>query len=117
MGTEDVTFGGILVPDQEFGLINYAAWNGDSVSSGLTGLAFPSVTRAYPGTNPKTDKKGGNVPYDPLFTSMWKKKLVPPHFSVALNRAGEKPGVIALGYQVRNEICKNTNATSHNLCT
>jgi len=97
MGRETVKFGGITVPDQEFGLINLAAWNGDSVSSGLTGLAYPSVTRAYPGTDPKSDRRGGNVPYDPIFTSMWKKKLVAPHFSVALNRAGESAGTIALG--------------------
>ncbi|KAF2668485.1 acid protease [Microthyrium microscopicum] len=97
MGREDVTFGGITVPNQEFGLINYAAWNGDTISSGLTGLAFPSVTRAYPGADAKGDKRGGNVPYDPIFTSMWKKKLISPYFSIALNRASEGPGAVALG--------------------
>jgi hypothetical protein len=97
MGQETIGFGGIVVPEQEFGLVNLAAWNGDSVSSGLTGLAFPSVTRAYPGTIASADKKGGNVPYDPIFTNMWKRKLVAPYFSVALNRAGERAGVIALG--------------------
>jgi hypothetical protein len=97
MAKDDVVFGGITVKNQQFGLVTLAAWNGDTVSSGLTGLGYPSVTRAYAGTTAKSDRKGANIPYDPVFTSMWKQKLVAPYFSVALNRAGEPPGAIALG--------------------
>lgn len=97
MGRETVRLGNITVDNQEVGIINLAAWNGDGISSGLIGLAFPSVTRAYPGSDPKADKKGTNVPYNPIFTSMWRKKLVEPYFSIALNRAAEGPGVLALG--------------------
>jgi Eukaryotic aspartyl protease len=97
MGTESITLGGVTVENQEFGLINYAAWAGDSYSSGLTGLAFPSVTRAYPGTDPKKDIKGLSYRYDPLLTNMIKKKLISPVFSIALNRWSEGPGALGLG--------------------
>lgn len=97
MAKDTVEFGSVTVPSQQFGLVTLAAWNGDSVSSGLTGLGYPSVTRAYPGNTAKGDHKGANIPYDPVFTSMWKKNLVAPYFSVALNRANEGPGAIALG--------------------
>lgn len=97
MGRETISLAGVTVEKQEFGLINLAAWSGDGWTSGLTGLAFPSVTRAYPGTDPKKDVKGLSYKYDPLLTSMIKKKLVPPLFSVALNRSWEKPGALAIG--------------------
>jgi aspergillopepsin I len=97
MGRESITLGGITVDNQEFGVINHAAWSGDGWSSGLTGLAFSSVTRAYPGTDPKKDIKGLSYKYDPLLTTMFKKKLISPVFSVALNRSHEKPGAFALG--------------------
>jgi hypothetical protein len=42
MGHEDVTLGGIKVR-QEVALINNAAWDGDGVTSGLTGFAYPSM--------------------------------------------------------------------------
>jgi hypothetical protein len=97
MAKDSVQFGGITVKNQQFGLVTLAAWNGDSISSGLTGFGYPSVTRAFAGTGAKGDRKGANVPYDPVFTSMWKQKLVAPYFSVALNRANEPAGQIALG--------------------
>jgi hypothetical protein len=97
MVRETVTLGNITVEDQEVGIIDYAAWNGDGMSSGLTGLAFPSVTRAYEGSDPRLDSTGTKIRYNPIFTSMWKKGLVAPFFSLALNRAGERPGLLALG--------------------
>jgi hypothetical protein len=97
MGRENITLGGITVENQEFGLINVAAWAGDGLSSGLTGLAFPSVTRAYPGTDPHKDVKGLSYKYDPILTTMIKRKLIPPVFSIALNRTEEGPGALALG--------------------
>jgi Eukaryotic aspartyl protease len=97
MGRETVTLGGIPVDEQEVGLVHWAAWNGDGYSSGLVGLAFPSVTRAYQGLDPQKDVRGASVPYDPIFTSMWKKNLTEPYFSVALNRFYESPGAIAFG--------------------
>jgi hypothetical protein len=40
MGRESFTMGGITVPEQEFGMVNYAAWYGDDYSSGLIGFAY-----------------------------------------------------------------------------
>jgi aspergillopepsin I len=42
VGYEDVTLAGIKVR-QEVALVNYAAWEGDSVTSGLTGFAYPAL--------------------------------------------------------------------------
>ena len=91
MGTETMTLAGITVKDQKFALINTARWRGDGSSSGLIGLAFPggSATMAILG--------GGNSDYSPIFTTMYKKGLVAPYFSLALNRQKEAPGVLALG--------------------
>jgi hypothetical protein len=97
MGRETVSLGGVTVEDQEVGIVHWAAWNGDGISSGLVGLAFPSVTRAYPGNEPTRDVRGQNVPYDPIFTSMYKKNLTDPWFSIALNRFYESPGSVAFG--------------------
>jgi hypothetical protein len=42
VGYEDVTLAGIKVR-QEVALVNYAAWEGDGTTSGLTGLAYPAL--------------------------------------------------------------------------
>lgn len=42
MGTNQITLAGIEVT-QEMALVNYAGWDGDGVTSGLTGLAFPAL--------------------------------------------------------------------------
>jgi hypothetical protein len=91
MGTETITLAGITVKEQKFALINSARWRGDGTSSGLIGLAFPggSATMAILG--------GGKTNYSPIFTSMHKKGLVAPYFSLALNRQKEAPGILALG--------------------
>lgn len=48
VGHEDVTLAGIPVKGQEVGVVNLVAWDGNGISSGLVGLAFPSLTSAYP---------------------------------------------------------------------
>jgi aspergillopepsin I len=42
IGTEDVTFAGLKLK-QTVAIIDYAAWVGDGVSSGLIGLAYPDL--------------------------------------------------------------------------
>lgn len=42
IGTETVTLAGITL-NQTIGLVNYAGWYGDGVTSGLMGLAYPSL--------------------------------------------------------------------------
>jgi len=89
MGRETVNLGGITVENQTVGIVNSASWKGDGQSSGLIGMAFPTLTRAL--VNSKA------VKYDPVFFNMYKSKLIDPVFSVVLNRADEGPGAIALG--------------------
>lgn len=97
IGTEDVTLGGITVKDQEFGLVNYAAWRGDNSSSGLLGLAFPNVTKAFLGSDPTVDGNSNVAPYSPLFTNMYAQGLIAPVFSLAISRDDRVGGLLALG--------------------
>jgi Eukaryotic aspartyl protease len=98
MGKETVRIGNITIVGQPMGFVDKAAWQGDGVSSGILGLAFPSITNAFTGTDPHQDRKGANnVPYPPIFTNMHRTGLIRPYFSMALNRASEEPGVLALG--------------------
>ncbi|KAL8685592.1 MAG: hypothetical protein Q9218_007666 [Villophora microphyllina] len=97
VGTEDVTLAGITVNNQEVALIDYAAWNGDNSSSGVIGLAFPSITSSFNGTNPLKDTPADALEYSPLFTSMYNQGKVAPVFSLAISRGEETGGLLALG--------------------
>lgn len=97
LGTDDVTLGNITLRGQILGFVNSLRWEGDGISSGNMGLGFPSITNAWNGTDFRKDKKGANIPYVPLFTNLYRKKIIKPYFSVALNRADEGPGMLALG--------------------
>lgn len=99
MGYESVTLAGITVPQQEIADVTYAAWYGDGVSSGLVGLAYPSLTSAYAGSNPDNDQAGQTVQYFPLFTNMYYNNLINATFCLALSRGEDysNAGVLALG--------------------
>lgn len=53
MGRDAFTMGGITFDAQEFGMVDYAAWYGDGVSSGLIGFAYRTLTSMYSGEDPK----------------------------------------------------------------
>ncbi|KAM0137847.1 hypothetical protein ACHAO1_003732 [Botrytis cinerea] len=99
-GFVDVTLGGISVIAQ-IATVDTAAWLGDGTTSGLLGLAYPSITAAFNGTTFENDNAETQLPYDPIFTTMYKKHLIPPIFSLALsrpsNRIGHGNGYLALG--------------------
>ncbi|EHL02179.1 putative aspartic-type endopeptidase [Glarea lozoyensis 74030] len=100
MGYDSVTLGGINVPSQEIAVVERAFWQGDSVTSGLLGFSYPSITSAYNGTDPSKDQHRKNqLPYDPLLTTMYKQGSINPVFSLAINRGAnnEPAGVLALG--------------------
>src|SRR6201999_1040852 len=82
LGYETVTLGNITVNNQTVGIMQKGNWNGDGISSGLLGMAFPNDTNAFKGPNLDTDR----VPYSPLFTSMYQRDLIKPYFSIAINR-------------------------------
>ena len=88
VGYEDLTMGGITVTNQTVGIVNSTDDDvGDGLQSGLLGLAYPSLTSAHPGVNYPNDSLITNrVIYDPFFHSMYKRGLVEPWFSMALDR-------------------------------
>ncbi|KAL9131294.1 MAG: hypothetical protein Q9217_000729 [Psora testacea] len=94
-GTEDVTVAGIQVKDQQIALVDYAAWYGDTVTSGLLGLAFPAATKAFSGNNYRLNSVATQKIYNPIFTNMWQEGYVAPLFSVALDR--NQGGLLAIG--------------------
>lgn len=76
-GYADVSIGGVTASHQQLGLVNFTYWYGDGITAGLLGLAYPLMTGL----------DGWEVPeYDPVFTTLWKNKLVAPMFSIALSR-------------------------------
>ncbi|QDS77470.1 hypothetical protein FKW77_007133 [Venturia effusa] len=97
LGKDDVTLGDVTLKGQTLGFVSSLKWHGDGISSGNMGLGFPSITNAWNGTDPGKDKKGNNVPYAPIFTNLFRQKIIQPYFSIALNRAAEGPGMLALG--------------------
>lgn len=97
MMLEDITIANISVSQQEMGLVTYASWNGDGISSGLIGLAYPALTNAYPGTNPTDDEADDWIEYSPLFTTMYTRNLTAPVFSLALQRSSVPNSAISDG--------------------
>jgi hypothetical protein len=87
VGTDTVTVAGLTVTGQEMGVVNNAAWNGDSVNSGLMGLAFPTITSVFSGTNVTKDSNKNHEVYNPVFFNAVAQGLLSnPIFSLALNR-------------------------------
>ncbi|KAG8168995.1 hypothetical protein KVR01_001744 [Diaporthe batatas] len=96
MGYETVIVAGITIEKQEVALVNYTYWFGDNVTSGLMGLAYPRLTSAYVGTNSSANDLDEQVPYNPIMTSMIKRGLIEPVFSLVLERDSDQ-GFLALG--------------------
>lgn len=95
MGFTDITVGNITVKKQQMCLANTTYWYGNNYTSGLMGLAFPSLTNAYLGDG--TDHERANsVQYSPLFTSMVNQGLIDPVFSIAIDR-NASTGMLAFG--------------------
>ena len=55
LGTDTVTFANLTIPKQEIALATVAGFQGDGLSSGIIGLAYPGITNSYPGTNASAD--------------------------------------------------------------
>lgn len=76
VGFETVSIGGLTVTHQEIGLVTDAAWNGDTITTGLIGLAYPGLTSVYNGTNPDDDSGSNVLQYSPLFFTAVKEMAV-----------------------------------------
>lgn len=94
-GIETVEVAGITVKNQQIGLVDNAAWIGDTATSGTLGLAFPAATKAFSGTNPIYNSLATQKIYNPIFTNMYTKGFVAPLFSIALDR--NLGGQLAIG--------------------
>ncbi|OQV05013.1 hypothetical protein CLAIMM_09817 [Cladophialophora immunda] len=105
LGLERVTFAGIEIKNQEVALPLLAAWSGDGISSGLVGLAYSSITNAFPGTNSSNDEitgniTGNNMPYSSILNTIFIDQLSRPMFSLALSRSSRNTspgGMLAIG--------------------
>jgi len=95
MGFSDITVGNITVSKQQVSLGNSTYWFGNNQTSGLMGLAFPSLTNAYLGTLEDHDPFN-QIQYSPLFTSMVSQGRVAPVFSIAIDRNASS-GMLAWG--------------------
>ncbi|OWP01835.1 hypothetical protein B2J93_4685 [Marssonina coronariae] len=100
-GMANVELGGIHV-NQQIALAKEVGWLGDGISTGVLGLAYPSITFAFSGTKYSTDVPETQLPYNPIFTSMYTQQKIPPVFSLAIQRAAVPPdnrpeGYLALG--------------------
>ena len=96
-GKETVTIAGIPIKNQQVGVVDYASYAADGVSSGLIGLADPSLTSAFAGTDPALDYTS-QIIYNPVITNLFNTGYVAPVFSLALERSSISSGTAAGGF-------------------
>ncbi|KAI0142609.1 acid protease [Hypoxylon sp. NC0597] len=96
LGYMDVEFAGVTVLDQEVAIASQGKWRGNNVTSGILGLAYPSLTSAYWGNDLNDDNEYLSVSYSPLFTSMVTDGLVAPYWTIAMAR-NSSLGSISVG--------------------
>ena len=108
LGHTKLMFGGITIPKQAVGGATYASLGGNPAGniSGIIGLAYPSLTSAFPGTDPskdtictnKTDPTTcGPIPYSPLLSTIFSSNLTAPLFAFALSRGTTTGGTMTIG--------------------
>ncbi|KAK3073659.1 hypothetical protein LTR53_004565 [Teratosphaeriaceae sp. CCFEE 6253] len=99
LGYEDVSIANITVQRQEIALVDDGYWNGDGVTSGLIGFAYPSLTSAYKGTDVSADEETTKLaPYNPWMFNAIAQNLTAPVFSLAIERGPHGGGgQLALG--------------------
>ena len=97
LGKLDVTVAGITVKNQEVALANLTYWHGNNYTAGLVGLAYPSLTSSYYGTDQTKNNELSKITYNPLFTEMMTQGLLEHSvWSIAINR-NATDGVISFG--------------------
>lgn len=94
-GYETVEIAGIEVTHQQIGVPYLAGWEGDNITSGLVGLAYPGITSAYGGTNASADGKANLENYSPITnTIFFVENLTESVFSLSLSR---NPNLLGFG--------------------
>ena len=107
-GYDHILFGGIEIPKQEINLATMVVGKFTENVTGLVGLAYPFLTKAYPGNNPSADVACNDTVgasntscneqhYSPLLSTIFAKGLTPPLFAFAISRSAPKAGVMTVG--------------------
>ncbi|KAF7548856.1 hypothetical protein G7Z17_g6797 [Cylindrodendrum hubeiense] len=87
VGYENITIGGITVPNQKVGIVDRSTDKGDGINSGILGLGYPPLTSAHYGsTLDNSSLLLNRAIYDPTFVSMYKNDLVDSWYSMAIER-------------------------------
>ena len=97
LGYMDVTLANVTVHNQEVAIATQGTWHGNNITSGMLGMAYPSLTSAYSGNDLNDTSDASALEYSPLFTSMVTDGLVDPYWSLAINR-NSSDGLISLGH-------------------
>jgi hypothetical protein len=103
-----ISFGGLVVPQQEFGLVETTDFHYNGRATGLIGLGYPVSTQVYPGNDTSTDMtcnitiEAENTAcnqqyYSPLLSTIFAEGLTPPIFSFAISRSATSGGTMAIG--------------------
>lgn len=97
LGYESVSVAGITIPDQQISIANIINFQSQGEISGLVGLAYPQVTSAFAGNETLLgqDSSNATLPYNNLFTNIFRKSLTAPLFSIAMERGSG--GTFAIG--------------------
>ncbi|KJZ78830.1 hypothetical protein HIM_01603 [Hirsutella minnesotensis 3608] len=83
MGYSDLSCGGLQVFDQQVGLANYTYWHGNNMTTGILGLAYPSITSAFYG-DIGSEAPWNAITYSPFLTNAVMQGAMDPLFSVTL---------------------------------
>ena len=110
MGFSDITCGGVSVSETQVGLANKTYWHGNNITTGILGLAYPSLTSAFFG--PIGDEAPWNtVTYPPFLTTAISQGVMEPMFSVAIMK-NSSDGVLGWGGIPPIAYDEKTNATT-----
>ncbi|KAK8038969.1 hypothetical protein PG993_007380 [Apiospora rasikravindrae] len=96
LGYMDVSIANVTVPNQEVAIATQGVWHGDNVTSGMLGMAYPSLTSAYSGDDLNDTSNESALEYSPLFTTMMTDGFVRPYWSLAISR-NSSDGLFCLG--------------------
>ncbi|KAK7948488.1 eukaryotic aspartyl protease protein [Apiospora aurea] len=70
LGYMNVSLANIAVPNQEVAIATQGIWHGDNVTSGMLGMAYPSLTSAYSGDDMNDTSDTSALEYSP-FLPQW----------------------------------------------
>jgi hypothetical protein len=98
-GLDSISIAGLNIPEQRIGVVDEVYWlTGDGYSAGVVGFGFFATPNAITSKTIAQDSSSDNTINNPIFTSLYSASIIPPIFSLALNRAqGLSGGILALG--------------------